>query len=108
MTSSRARMPRPAAAMATLLLLMAAGPALAQSRSTTVQTGGQQQRIRTTTGVQATQRINSRIQNRVQSRVRNRIDPNYVAQASAASSFETAEDQVTRTGPPEARSSDPD
>jgi hypothetical protein len=99
------RMRRIAAMVAVLL---AAEPALAQKSPTAVQTGGQQERIRTTAGVQPMQRINSRIQNRIQSRVRNRIDPNYAPQADAASSFEAAEDQVTRSGPPHVRSRDPD
>lgn len=95
-----------ALAMAALLLL-AAGPASAQTRSTAVQTGGEQERIRTTTGVQPTGRINSRVQNRVQSRLRNRIDPNYVPQTGAASAFEAAEDEAKSGGPPPMRSRDP-
>lgn len=88
-------------------LLLAAIPASAQNTPATVQTGGQQGRIRTTTGVQSTQRINSRIQYRVQLRVRNRIDSSYAPQANAASPFEAAEDKITQRGPPRTRSGDP-
>lgn len=74
--------------------------------------GGQndeeRQRIKVTTGIQPTQRINSRIQNRIQSRVQNRIDTSYRPQADAASSFQAAGGEVKRGGAPRGRLDDPE
>lgn len=87
-----------AAALAVLLLVSAA-PALAQTRPTAEQTGGQQRRIRTTSGVQPNQRISTRIQSRIQSRIQNRIDPNYTPQVSAAAAIKAAKEETLRAGP---------
>ncbi|MDT8759738.1 hypothetical protein MZO42_13630 [Sphingomonas psychrotolerans] len=96
---TRALASKSGAAALAVLLLVAAGPALAQARPKADQTGGQQRRIRTTSGVQATQRISTRIQNRIQSRVQNRIDPNYVPQLGAATAIKAAKDEASRAGP---------